>query len=76
MRYRGCAHDIPQHRFDASSLNLPDSSDVDAGNLRTTDPGGPYNFSLLNTQTTEVRGECLCHHAWPLSRTLGFAALC
>lgn len=27
-----------------------------AGNLLTTDPGGPYNFSLLNTQTTEVRG--------------------
>ena len=26
------------------------------GNLLTTDPGGPYNFSLLNTQTTEVRG--------------------
>ena len=27
-----------------------------AGNLLTSDPGGPYNFSLLNTQTTEVRG--------------------
>ena len=27
-----------------------------AGNLLTTDPGGPYNFSMLNTQTTEVRG--------------------
>lgn len=29
---------------------------VFAGNLLTTDPGGPYNFSMLNTQTTEVRG--------------------
>ena len=30
---------------------------MNAGNLLTTDPGGPYNFSLLNTQTTEVRGK-------------------
>ena len=37
---------------------------LSVGNLLTTDPGGPYNFSLLNTQTTEVRGKlemaCTC----------------
>lgn len=33
----------------------PGQGVLPSGNLLTTDPGGPYNFSLLNTQTTEVR---------------------
>ena len=29
---------------------------LDAGNLRTVDWDGPYNFSLLDTQANEVKG--------------------
>ena len=29
-----------------------------AGNLRTTDKGGPYNISLLSQQANEIKGGC------------------
>lgn len=33
----------------------PGQGVLPSGNLLTSDPAGPYNYSLLNTQTTEVR---------------------
>ena len=42
-------------------VSLPGQTDVfvvslHAGNLRTSDSGGPYNFTLLPVQVNEVKG--------------------
>ena len=47
---------IYNRAFTCFQGKVPSALTLSAGNIRTVDNGGPYDFSQLGTQVTEIKG--------------------